>query len=72
MSNKEPFHNYDPYDHLVTVNLRLDELITQHNKLANYCDQLEGRLRKAETDSRVILHKLRHWEALAQEQARSK
>ncbi len=47
---KEPFHNYDPYDHLATVTLRLEELIDQHNKLANHVSQLQ-------VDNQILRHR---------------
>lgn len=47
----EPFHNYDPYDHICTINLKLDELINQHNALAQHVSVLEQ-------DNRLLRHRL--------------
>jgi hypothetical protein len=48
---KEPFHNYDPYDHLATITLRLEEVISQHNNLAKHVENLS-------TDNRILRHRI--------------
>lgn len=59
MKPNEPFHNYDPYDHLNTVTLRLEELINQHNRLSRYTELLESKINKLEADYAILLHKVR-------------
>lgn len=57
--NKKPFHDYDPYDHLNTVTLRLEEVINQHNRLSQYTELLNAKISKLEMDHAIMSKKLR-------------
>jgi hypothetical protein len=59
MMPKQPFHDYDPYDHLTTVTMRLEELINQHNRLSQYTELVDARLTKLQADHEVLLDLVR-------------
>ena len=48
------FHRFDPYQYLVDMSQQVESLTVQHNRLAMYCDQLEGRMLKVELDNRRL------------------
>lgn len=52
---KNSFHDYDPYDHICTINLKLDELIGEHNNLANVVKGLVQQNQQFKQDIRALV-----------------
>lgn len=57
----QPFHDFDPYDHLMAITEQLSQTIDQHNRLAHHVnhmtreiDRLKQRLQVAENRIKIL------------------
>lgn len=52
-------HNFDPWEYLVAMSKRMEELTTEHNRMALMFDHVEIRLLRLEKLNRDLTHQVR-------------